>query len=64
MTKSDTFDESAKDFNLWRVLAFDRSFPKKIKDWDYCNQEAIAGKALEMYKDRPSNEDITKVREE
>ena len=62
MTKSNT---SAKDYELWRVLALDSSFPKKIKDrWEYCNQEAIAEKALEMYKERPSDEDITKVREE
>ena len=47
------------------MLAFDRSFPQKIKDcWDYCNKEAIAKKALEMYKDRPSDQDITKVIEE
>ena len=47
------------------MLAFDRSFPKKIKDrWDYCNKEAIAKKALEMYKDRPSDQDITNVIEE
>ena len=47
------------------MLAFDRSFPQNIKDcWDYCNKEAIAKKALEMYKDRPSDQDITKVIEE
>ena len=41
------------------------AFIKKIKDhWDYCNKEAIAKKALEMYKDRPSDQDITKVIEE
>ena len=65
MTKSDTFDESAKDYHLWRVLALDSSFPKKIKDrWEYCNQQVITEKALEMYKDRPCDEYITKVREE
>ena len=55
VTKSDTFDESAKDYHLWRVLALIGAFPKKLKDrWDYCNQEAIAGKVLAIYKDRPS----------
>ena len=29
VNKSDTFDESAKDYHLWRALAFDRSFLKK-----------------------------------
>ena len=42
MTKSNT---SAKDYELWRVLALDSSFPKKIEDhWEYCNQKAIAEK--------------------
>ena len=47
------------------MLAFDRSFPKKLKDrWDYCNKEAIAKIVLEMYKDMPSDQDIIKVIEE
>ena len=65
VTKSDALDKAAKDYHLWRVLAFDRSFPQKNEDhWDYCNQEAITRKALEMYKDRPSDEDITNVLKE
>ena len=32
VTKSDTLDKSAKHYHLWRVLALDSSFPKKIKD--------------------------------
>ena len=40
VTISDTFDKSAKDYRLWRVLAFNRSFHNKLK---------TAGESMMLY---------------
>lgn len=59
MNMCGTKSQQDQEYQLWTSVSKDKTFFKKIKDrWEYCNQEAIAKKALEMYRERPSDDDI------
>ena len=54
-----------KEYSSWLNLANYTNISKCILDrWIYCNQEAIAGRALAMYRERPGNAEIKRLTEE
>ena len=54
-----------KEYSSWLNLANYTNISKCILDrWIYCNQEAIAGRALAMYRERPGDAEIKRLTEE
>ena len=54
-----------KEYSSWQNLANYTNISKCILDrWIYCNQEAIAGRALAMYRERPGDAEIKSLTEE
>ena len=54
-----------KEYSSWLYLANYTNISKCILDrWIYCNQEAIAGRALAMYRERPGDAEIKRLTEE
>ena len=54
-----------KEYSSWLNFANYTNISKCILDrWIYCNQEAIAGRALAMYRERPGDAEIKRLTEE
>ena len=54
-----------KEYSSWQNLANYTNISKCILDrWIYCNQEAIARRALAMYRERPGDAGIKRLTEE
>ena len=54
-----------KEYSLWLNLANYTNISNCILDiWIYCNQEAIAGRALARYRERPGDAEIKRLTEE
>ena len=54
-----------KEYSTWLNLANYTNISKCFLDrWIYCNQEATAGRALAMYRERPGDAEIKRLTEE